>query len=93
MTPFRHIFRLFAVLVAFMVLGILGDYCCTAHAGNTRRTMRLTVYRPLRIQGRNASGRPFLMAIYHGAKTADNVTANLRIGRIIGDIIFTPFRH
>lgn len=88
-TPSRHIARLFAVLAVFTLLlptTVVGSQ-------NTRRTMRLTVYRPLRIQGRNTAGRPFLMALYHGAKTADNVTANLRVGRIIGDIIFTPFRH
>lgn len=80
--------RLAAVLAVFTLL------LPTAVVGSQNtRSARRAGYKALRIQGRNASGRPFLMALYHGAKTADNVTANLRVGRIIGDIIFTPFRH
>jgi hypothetical protein len=60
---------------------------------HTRRMTRITVLRPARVQGRIATGRPFLMTMFHTAKSVDNVTANLRIGRIIGDILFTPFRQ
>lgn len=43
---------------------------------------------PARQTVKNLSG-----AVLHVAKSVDNVTAYYRPGRIIGDIIFTPFRH
>lgn len=80
MTPSRHIARLFAILVAFMLLGIFFDYSCTAHAGqvrHTRRMTRITVLRPVRATGRARAGYPFL-------QTTANVT---RIGANLSGLI------
>lgn len=100
-SPWREIARIyFWVIVVSAVLLVL-NWASTAHAGSpSRRTIRLGVVRPARLHARGLAGFPmrqaaknFTGAVYHTAKSVDNVTANLRIGRIIGDIILTPFRR
>ena len=86
--------RLFLItLLAVLKLVILLTPVEGGEFRRLRKTTRITVLRPVKAQARAAAGYPFLSAMFHTAKSVDNVTANLRIGRIIGDILFTPFRR
>jgi hypothetical protein len=82
--PLQLLLWIAAFALAFCI------HTTTADAGNTRRTMRLTVYRPARIQGRIATGRPFLKTTeylagtgYYGAKTIYSNSPGGLLGTIL----------
>jgi hypothetical protein len=102
-SPWRDIGWQLLLWVAFFIVTCLIDFRCTAHAGqlqtvsssrpsirHTRRMTRITVYRPARIQGRIATGRPFLKTTeylagtaFYGAKTIYSNSPGGMLGTIL----------